>query len=802
MTTVGTARFIITGDHAQALQAVQQVAQIARKQLEGLKVTPTFTGFQAELKRQIQAVQAQVAVTLKPVNQKQVDTALQKLQDSKTVTVGVNLDVKGDVAQRVAEIKAKLAELRSTTQDVLKIDTSAVERVIADLKTQVADLRAIHSKIPTQQNPNLPGQGGGGGGPPNPLQGLRNDLKAGSIDLQGFEGALARLQTTLRGDIAALQSLGVLTQQESRHAAQLTAALASVNAEINKNSITKLRGDLAGARTAFEQAIGAAGRFNFTGQRQATQAYEAQLAQLQARIRSVGAQAGITQADLRGLNGLTQQLASQRNAINGLFSPVGFSGGIVNALKSLPQFAAQMGGSLGAAFSGVTQLSGGLGGLAAAAGPVGIAIGAVVTALAGLATGLSKAIAQAEEFQVGMGKISTLTDKFPQQLGDVGQGILKMSADLGKSQTDLQNGMYDILGAGVKGTESMSQALGLLQTSAKLAVAGATDTKTATDVLTSSLNAYGLGADKANAASNKLFQAVLDGKMEFGQLAQSLGMVTPLAAQAGVSFDEVLAALAAMTKQGIKPATAVEYLRSALTNIVKPSEQAAGQAKAIGLQFDAAALKSKGFTAFMQDLMAKSKGNSAVLARLIGDVGGLTAVMALGSGGMKSYTDILGKVENATNTTDVAYQKATNNARHSQEQLSASWKVLLTVVGTPFLEAKKNIIDFTTSVVRNLTDIIQTGRGVPASFLLWRDTVQTAVAPLAGFIKDAFNVIAVAWNSVLKPVLTALWQIWLVIQTAVVTALGVVLNVVRGAISGIAGFVGGWSAASPEAARA
>jgi alkyl hydroperoxide reductase subunit AhpC len=41
--------------------------------------------------------------------------------------------------------------------------------------------------------------------------------------------------------------------------------------------------------------------------------------------------------------------------------------------------------------------------------------------------------------------------------------------------------------------------------------------------------------------------------------------------------------VAALTASGVAPSTAIEYLRSALTNIIKPSKDAAGLAEELGI---------------------------------------------------------------------------------------------------------------------------------------------------------------------------------------------------------------------------
>lgn len=618
-TRVGAASFDLTSNNSQALRAIQQVAEAARKQLADLKVTPTvqLAGVQAALKQQLAGVQAQVAITLKPITQAQVDVALGKVKEEKTVKIGVALDVKGDLEQRIAEIKAKLGELRSSTQEFLKVDVSSVERVITLLKQQVAELNRVESALRTLRlgSAGSGGSGGGtGGGSPgstaNPylaqLKGWQTELKAGTATTAEFDAGLRTLQATLQTDIAALRSLGTLTQADAAQMNQMKAALAGVNAEINKNDITKLRSDLAGARTAFEQAIGAAGRFNFLGQRAATQAYEAELARLVGQIRAVGTQAGTTQAQLRGLNQLSAQIASQRNAINGVFSQVGLAGNITNALKSLPQFAAQMGGSLGAAFAGTQQLTGGLEALAGAAGPVGVALGIVVAALAALTLGLGRAVGTAGDFQQTMVDLKALTQPTTEQFQQLNQTALTigLSMDVGpreaaKALLELNKAglpTQDILNGGAQAALSLAGAAGITaDQAAKLAVAAQT--------------AFGIaGRDMPKIAdvfanfANKTFLGAED-------LQQAMAAVGPVAKDAGLSIEQFAGYMASLAQGGFKNmADAGTSMKTLLTSLQAPSDTAAGALKKLKVSFYDAAGASRPLGEVLEEVRQKLAG--------------------------------------------------------------------------------------------------------------------------------------------------------------------------------------------------
>lgn len=93
---------------------------------------------------------------------------------------------------------------------------------------------------------------------------------------------------------------------------------------------------------------------------------------------------------------------------------------------------------------------------------------------------------------------------------------------------------------------------------------------------------------------NQIIVAQNFGKMMLGEIAGSIGQVAATAAGLKVSYTEVLAATAAMTKGGIQTSQAMTMLNQVLANALKPSTEATKTAKSLGLEFDAAAIKSKG----------------------------------------------------------------------------------------------------------------------------------------------------------------------------------------------------------------
>ena len=193
------------------------------------------------------------------------------------------------------------------------------------------------------------------------------------------------------------------------------------------------------------------------------------------------------------------------------------------------------------------------------------------------------------------------------------------------SQTELLAASYDVASAGFTEAADASQ---VLEASALGAVGGMSDLGTVSDAVTSVLNAYGLEADKANKIVDGFIQTQNDGKIIVDQYARQIGRIAPTAKSAGISIDELNAAIATITAQGVPVEQTFTGLNQAIVSILKPTSQAEKIAKELGISFNAAALESKGFGGILEQIAA-SGATTDQLAKLFGSVEAMKAVFPL-----------------------------------------------------------------------------------------------------------------------------------------------------------------------------
>lgn len=292
------------------------------------------------------------------------------------------------------------------------------------------------------------------------------------------------------------------------------------------------------------------------------------------------------------------------------------------------------------------------------------------------------AIKVAGDFDTAFRQISTLFEANDEDLARFRTNIQEYASGSSKSIEDIMNALGAALGIGVDYKESLD----LIAISEKLAVATKADLKSTTEVLLSTIKAYGLETSDAGRVSDLLFQIIKDGKIEMNDLSRSLAQITPIAAATGISIEEVGAAIAVLTGTGMQPSSAIDALKSAISNIVKPSEQARDLAKELGIEFDVNALKSKGLAGVLADVALKTQGSADKMAILFGDVTGLGAVLALTGPQAQKFGETIGSMGNSAGSVAEAYKKMAGSLEASSQQVRNAFEVMLASIGTPLLD--------------------------------------------------------------------------------------------------------------------
>lgn len=306
---------------------------------------------------------------------------------------------------------------------------------------------------------------------------------------------------------------------------------------------------------------------------------------------------------------------------------------------------------------------------------------------------------------------------------DIKTNLLKSSNKTGVGVSELANTQYDAISSGVSSKDSLGASL----VSAKLAKAGFTDSNSALKVLMSTMNVYGQTGNKSmQLIADKMMVVQNLGVITVAEMAESMGSVTPIAQAAGASVDELDAGMIALTKNGIKADEASVELKGIFTSIISPTAESAKMAKSLGLEFNAAALKSKGFSKFMADVKEKTGGSTEKIAGLFGNVRALTGALVLSGVGAKDFNNGLLALKNSSGTTDEAFNIMQNT-------IGAKWDKLK----NRFKNACTSIVDTQSGALGKVSDgLIKWLDDNQGNIEKWTDNIGKTIQNIYGYIKQ------------------------------------------------------------------
>ena len=222
------------------------------------------------------------------------------------------------------------------------------------------------------------------------------------------------------------------------------------------------------------------------------------------------------------------------------------------------------------------------------------------------------------------------------------------------SQTQLLTAAYDVASAGFANAADNAK---VLEAAAKGATGGLSDINTVGNAVTSVLNAYGKSANDAAALVDGFIQTQNDGKIILNEYAQLIGRLAPSAAAAGVGINELNAAVATITAQGVPAEATFTGLNQALVSILKPSAEATELAQKLGIDFNEAGLRAKGFGGLLEEVKTKTGGSTTALVKLFGSVDALKAVLPLVNDDLVKYNQNLDKQAKASGVADRATEE-------------------------------------------------------------------------------------------------------------------------------------------------
>lgn len=310
---------------------------------------------------------------------------------------------------------------------------------------------------------------------------------------------------------------------------------------------------------------------------------------------------------------------------------------------------------------------------------LGFAKFGAVAALALGAIGTKMAV----DLEKGIREVGTLMGGLTNnQVKGMSKELRTLAVSSGQALDKLTKAKYDIVSAGFS---SAAESARLLDASATLAVGGVTEVSTAADLLTTSLNAYNLSADKSTEISDKLFTIVRLGKTTVTELGGSMGQLLAIAGQAGVNLDEVGAAMATLTAAGQNTAISTTAIKASLIELQKPMGPLLDIIKQTGFQTGKALLDSEGYAGALKLIGDKAKETGKPLTEIFGNIRSMAAVLPLTGTAAEKFASNLVEMGRSAGASQAAFAEMEKSVSVQLDRLKQGMGSLLITIGEGIL---------------------------------------------------------------------------------------------------------------------
>lgn len=292
--------------------------------------------------------------------------------------------------------------------------------------------------------------------------------------------------------------------------------------------------------------------------------------------------------------------------------------------------------------------------------------------------------------------------------------VQAMSVDLGKSTSDLSEGLYQVVSAFGDTADTAS----ILEINARAAAAGLATTEEAIALTSAVSKGYGdTSSEMIGHISDLAFAVVNMGQTDFPQLAASIGRVTPLASSLGVSMEDMFGVMAAATGVTGTASEVSTQLRGVLQSLMAPTAGMAELLDSMGYASGEAMLQSLGLQGTIEAIVGAAEASGSPLQTYIGSIEGQTLAIQLAGQGASDFTEKLAAMQNVSGASAEAFAAQTqgvNSTAFAMQQMQMQLQVTAQQLGEALipalsqaLTAMQPLIDVIVQMVQNFAQADQ-----------------------------------------------------------------------------------------------
>jgi TP901 family phage tail tape measure protein len=309
----------------------------------------------------------------------------------------------------------------------------------------------------------------------------------------------------------------------------------------------------------------------------------------------------------------------------------------------------------------------------------------------------------AYDFEGTFARMQGLAGVSADEVDGLKDAVLDLAGETAQAPQEVAEGLYFIRSAGLAG----QTALDALDVSARAATAGLGTTAAVADAVTSAINAYGEANITAAQAGDVLAATAREGKAEAAELAPQFGRLLPIAAELGITFDEVGAGMAFLSRSSGDAALSAPQLSGVMAKIIEPGQEGAEALERIGSSGEKLrqSVKDRGLLPTLMDLREQLEAGGMTMADFSRDQQFLQGALQLTGVKADEAEAVFASLEDSTGSLGTAFGAVAETDGFKMKQAIADLQVALIKLGDAILPLAAMVADFGSKALTALSSL-------------------------------------------------------------------------------------------------
>ena len=311
----------------------------------------------------------------------------------------------------------------------------------------------------------------------------------------------------------------------------------------------------------------------------------------------------------------------------------------------------------------------------------------------------------AAKFEKGMSGVRAITGATGNDFTKLRNKALQLGESTSYSASEVTEAMTELSKSGWTTNDVLTGTRGVLDAAA----ASGENLSSVATIVADTISGFNMRASESGRVADVLTQAANAGTIGINDLGESFKYVGPLSRTMGFNIEEVASALTAMSKSGIKGSQAGTSLRTALTNMVKPTKTMQAAMNELGIEITNQDGSFKSLDEILSIMRNSFSGltddQKAYYASIIAGKEGQAGLLSLLNMSQKEYDEISKSMKNAGGVAKETAKIMRDNLMDKLEELGGALETLAIRLGDLVIPWLTKFVEKVTNVVRAISDM-------------------------------------------------------------------------------------------------